>query len=133
MFSGLQINFYVTDVERAVAFYTAIGAFESFRTPRDGTPLHVEVKLAGVTVGLASVAAARDIHGLDVSADAAGAELVLWTDDADAAYAVLVAAGGTTMKAPHDMPNGLRGAWVADPDGNPVEVVQEPAAATAMD
>ena len=40
-FSGLQINFYVSDVERAVAFYTAIGAVESFRTPREGAPLHV--------------------------------------------------------------------------------------------
>ena len=65
-FTGLQINFYVSDVERAVAFYTAIGAVESFRTPREGRPLHVEVTLAGVTVGLASVDAARDLHRLDV-------------------------------------------------------------------
>ena len=50
---------------------------------------------------------------------------MLWTDDADAAYDVLVAAGASTMKPPHVMPNGLRGAWVADPDGNPIEVVQE--------
>ena len=125
MFTGLQINFYVSDVERAVVFYTAIGAVESFRTPRDGPPLHVEVKLAGVTVGLASVDAARDLHGLDVSAEGNAAELVLWTDDADAAYDVLVTAGATPMKPPHVMPNGLRGAWVADPDGNPIEVVQE--------
>ena len=38
MFTGLQINFYVSDVERAVVFYTAIGAVESFRTPREGDP-----------------------------------------------------------------------------------------------
>ena len=78
-----------------------------------------------MTVGLASVDAARDLHGLDVSAGGNAAELVLWTDDADAAYDVLVAAGASPMKPPHLMPNGLRGAWVADPDGNPIEVVQE--------
>jgi uncharacterized glyoxalase superfamily protein PhnB len=123
MFTELQINLYVDDVERALAFYAAIGAEESFRTPTDGVPVHVEVRLAGVTLGLASVDAARQDHGLDVSSAGNAAELGLWTDDLDAAFDALLAAGGTSMAEPVDLPNGLRVAWVADPDGNPLHLV----------
>jgi predicted enzyme related to lactoylglutathione lyase len=51
-------------------------------------------------------------------------EVVVWTDDADAAYARLVAAGAPALSEPHDWLGTLRVAWVADPEGNPVELVQ---------
>jgi lactoylglutathione lyase len=124
MYTDFQINLYVEDVERAVGFYAAIGAIESFRTPMEGTPDHVEVRLAGATIGLASVRAARERHGLDVSAEGNAAEIVLWTDDLDPTYDALVAAGGRVMAAPETLPTGLRVAWVADLDGNPVHLVQ---------
>jgi lactoylglutathione lyase len=124
MFSELQVNLYVEDVERAVGFYRALGAVESFRTPAEGVPDHVEVHLAGVTLGLASVRAARDHHGLDVSSAGSPFELGLWTDDADAAWAALLAAGATPMVEPDDLPNGLRVAWARDLDGNVVHLVQ---------
>ena len=44
---------------------------------------------------------------------------------ADAAFARLTAAGGRALSEPHDWLDGtLRVAWVADLDGNPVELVE---------
>jgi catechol 2,3-dioxygenase-like lactoylglutathione lyase family enzyme len=52
-------------------------------------------------------------------------EIALWTDDVDAAFADLVDAGARALSAPHDWLGGtLRVAWVADPDDNPVELVE---------
>ena len=124
MFSELQVNLYVDDVERALAFYSRLGAVESFRTPAEGVPDHVEVKLAGVTLGLASVRAATEHHGLDVSAEGSPFELGLWSDNADAAWDALIGAGAVPMVEPHDLSNGLRVAWARDLDGNVVHVVQ---------
>ena len=125
MFSGFQINLYAVDVERCVAFYAAIGFSESFRTPRDGPPIHVELRWRDLTLGVASVESARADHGLAVSAEGNAMELCLWCDETDAAYASLLAAGGTSMSEPHDWLDGsLRVAWVADPEGNPIELVQ---------
>ena len=123
MYTGFQTNLYVTDVERALAFYTALGGEETFRTPAEGVPDHVELRLAGAAIGLASEAAARDHHGLDVYAPGNAVELVLWTDDLATAWADLLAAGATPMAPPEDLPTGLSVAWAADPDGNPVHLV----------
>ncbi|HEX5090717.1 MAG TPA: VOC family protein [Nocardioides sp.] len=45
-------------------------------------------------------------------------------DDTDATYAGLLAHGATAMSEPHDWLGTLRVAWVVDPDGHPVELVQ---------
>ncbi len=120
-----QVNMYVDDVERSVTFYTGLGFEESFRTPREGSPIHVELRLDGFCLGIANVASARSDHGLDVSPDGNAMEICLWTEDVDHAYAELLAAGALSMSEPHDWLQGsLRVAWVADLDGNPIELVQ---------
>ena len=40
------MNIYSGDVLRAVDFYRGIGFEETFRTPREGAPIHVELELA---------------------------------------------------------------------------------------
>ena len=54
MFSAPQVNIYSEDVVRAVEFYRRIGFEETFRTPSDGPPIHVELRLDGFTVGIAA-------------------------------------------------------------------------------
>lgn len=124
-FTDPQINYYVEDVEVAVRFYTQhFGFVETFRTPQQGKPDHVELKLGPLVLGLASREAGRAVHGLPLGA--AGnprAELVLWTDDVDAVYTSLVENGVPSVRPPHDFLSSLRSAWVLDPDGNPVEIV----------
>jgi len=126
MFSAPQVNIYSADVARSIEFYRGIGFEETFRTPRDGAPIHVELVLDGFKVGIAAVGSAVADHGLDLdlAQPGRGMEIVLWTDDTDAAFAGLVAAGAREVSAPHDWLESLRVAWVADPDDNPIELVQ---------
>jgi catechol 2,3-dioxygenase-like lactoylglutathione lyase family enzyme len=126
MFGSPQVNIYSADVVRAVEFYRSFGFEESFRTPREGLPIHVELELDGFKLGIASVASAVADHGLDLDLGkpGRGVEIALWTDDADAAFARAVAAGARALSEPHDWLGSLRVAWVADPDGNPVELVE---------
>jgi catechol 2,3-dioxygenase-like lactoylglutathione lyase family enzyme len=119
-----QTNLYSADVPRTVAFYERLGFTETFRTPAEGLPIHVELVLDGFKLGVADVGSARRDHGLEVTSDGRGAEVCVWTDDTDATYADLLAHGATSMSAPHDWLAELRVAWVADPDGHPVELVQ---------
>ena len=48
---------------------------------------------------------------------------MLWTDDVDRVYADLLARNVATLSPPHDFLDSHRAAWVADPEGNPVQIV----------
>jgi uncharacterized glyoxalase superfamily protein PhnB len=126
VFTGFQVNMYADDVEPGVAFYAALGFEETYRYAPAGEPLHVELRNDGLTIGIASVRAARDEHGIDVSQEGGAMEIVLWCDDVEAVYAQALAVGATAMREPHDFQDGrLRVGWVMDPLGNPLELVQE--------
>ncbi len=119
------VNYYVEDVEVAVRFYVGhFGFVETFRTPKQGKPDHVEVKSGTLTLGLASKEAGKTVHGLPLgSGGYPRVELVVWTEDVDAAYADLTGKGVPAVSPPHNFLGSLRSAWVMDPDGNPVEIV----------
>ena len=121
-----QINLYVSDVERSLAFYTEhFGFRETFRFPKAGPLKHVEVRLDGLVLGLADVTAAIDDHGLPAVTSPHRVEICIKTNDVDAEFARLVAAGVPVIKPPHDFIGILRGAWFADPDGGPVQIYQD--------
>jgi lactoylglutathione lyase len=121
--SGL-VNLYTHDIDTSVAFYRdLLGLRETFRTPTDGTAEHVEMAAGGFTIGLGTVEAARRVHGVDGTPGAPAMVVVLWTDDVDATFAKLVAAGAPEVSQPHDAGNDNRNAVVRDPDGNLVELV----------
>jgi catechol 2,3-dioxygenase-like lactoylglutathione lyase family enzyme len=130
VFSAPQINIYSDDIERSLEFYRDLGFEETFRTPPDGTPVHVELMLDGFKLGIADAKSVVATHGLDVdlSRPGRGIEIALWTDDVDTAFARLVASGAPPLSAPHDWLH-LRGAWVADPHRNPIQLVQRRAVA----
>src|SRR5713226_9596872 len=93
MFARPQVNFYVADVEASATFYrNCFGFMETFRTPTEGHPEHVEVRLDGFTLGLATVEAAQRVHDIPAGTGPARAELVVWSEDVDGAYAGLIAA-----------------------------------------
>jgi predicted enzyme related to lactoylglutathione lyase len=120
-----MINLYSKDLDRAVAFYSEFGFVETFRTPAAGAPSHVELTLEGFRLGIATLGAARAHHGLSPSGDGRWIEIVVWTNDTDAALRTLVEKGVSVLSPPHDFLDGkLRAAWVADPDGNPIQLVQ---------
>ncbi|MCC6790732.1 MAG: VOC family protein [Thermomicrobiales bacterium] len=124
MFRDPQVNLYVSDIDASIRFYAGLLGFqETFRTPETGKPVHIELTLGGLTLGLADMEAARGMHNLPAQPGPTRAEIAVWTDDADAAYAHLIANGAGTISAPHDFIGRLRAAWVTDPDGGPVQLV----------
>jgi lactoylglutathione lyase len=124
MFVTPMVNLYTNDIEAALAFYRDLFGFaETFRTPREGIPTHVELRLDGFTIGLSSAEAARRVHGVEAAPGSPAMALVLWTHDVDEAYQKLAAAGVPTVQTPHDSSNNNRSALLRDPDGNLVEII----------
>jgi catechol 2,3-dioxygenase-like lactoylglutathione lyase family enzyme len=125
-FRSPQVNLYSRDLPRAVAFYKQFGFVETFRTPEKGPIAHIELKLDGFILGIATFEAARETHKLHPGGEGHWAEIVVRTDDVDKAVKDLVAKGAPLITAPHDFADGtLRAGWIADPDGNPVQVYQQ--------
>jgi lactoylglutathione lyase len=126
MFVDGLANLYTRDIEASIRFYRDLLGFkESFRTPKTGTPTHVEFKVGGFTLGLGTVEAAKRVHGVDATPGAPAVALVFWTDDVDRAFDRLTSAGVRGVMPPHDTGNGNRNALFRDPDGNLVEAVSK--------
>ena len=120
MFATAFVNLYTADIEAGLRFYRDLLGFEeTFSTPTEGTPAHVELTLNGFSLGLA----ARTAHGVDASPGSPAMALVVWTDDVDDAFAFLTSAGVPAVQPPHDTGNDNRIALLRDPDGNLVEIV----------
>jgi glyoxylase I family protein len=119
-----QVILFSEDIPRILEFYTKLGFTETFRVPAEGEPIHVDLILDGYKIGFASIDSARNDHGLSPSVEGHRATIALWTDDTAGTYAELVANGVTGVEAPHVWLDRLLIAWIADPDGNPIQIVQ---------
>ncbi|MFC0507319.1 VOC family protein [Micromonospora costi] len=126
MFDTALVNLYTKDIEAGIRFYRdLLGFTETFRTPTEGVPEHIELRLGGFTVGLGTVEAARRVHGVEAEPGRPTMALVVWAHDVDEAYDRLVAAGVPAVQPPHDTGNNNRNALLRDPDGNLVEIVSK--------
>lgn len=128
VFQGGQSNYYVQDVERMAAFYrSSFGFQETFRTPQEGTPEHIELRLGEYLIGLSSVEAGRRIHQLPLDPGKPRGEIVLWTNDVDQAHAMLMEKKTPCIREPHNFDVNeqlrLRVAWYEDPEGNIFQLV----------
>lgn len=127
-FQGGQTNYYVQDVESLAAFYREnFGFKETYRTPKEGLPEHVEIRLGDFLLGLSSLEAGRSIHRLPLDPGKPRGEIVLWTNGVDQAHAMLVARQVRCLREPHDFNVNeslrLRVAWYEDPEGNIFQTV----------
>jgi lactoylglutathione lyase len=124
MFGSAMVNLYTANIDAGLRFYRDfLGFEETFRTPTDGTPEHVELILNGFVLGLGTVEAAKRVHGVAASPGSPAMVLVVWTDDVDAAFEQLTSAGAPVVQPPHNTGNNNRNALLRDPDGNLVEIV----------
>jgi hypothetical protein len=99
-FRDPMINLYSHDLSQAAAFYSELGFVETFRTPASGEPVHMELTKDGFTLGIATMEAAKQQHNLRPGGEGHWIEIVLWTDDTDAAVNALVA-----RARPFSLPN----------------------------
>lgn len=119
-----QVNYYVHDVEKMADFYCRhFGFKESFRHPKEGPPLKVEVRLDDFCLGFGHVDVVRSMHQLDVNPGSPRGEIALWADDVDAVHDRLTSQGVRCISPPHGFVGTLRAAWFEDPEGNPIQVV----------
>lgn len=131
-FSDPQVILFVADCERASAFYQNFGFEETFRTTSKA-PVKIELLLGGFGLGLALPEPAATSHGLHPVVHGHRACITLWTDDADAAYQLALDAGARGHSAPHAFQDGrLLVAFVEDPDGHPVQFVQQASTSAAQ-
>lgn len=126
MFASAFVNLYTRDINAGLRFYRDLLGFqETFRTPKEGTPDHVELKLNGFGLGLGTVEAAKRVHGVSATPGTPAMVLVVWTEDVDRAFAHLTAVGTPVVQPPHNTGNNNRNALLRDPDGNLVEIVSK--------
>ena len=124
MFTEGFVNLYTRNIEAGIHFYRDLLGFrETFRTPKEGTPEHVELTLNGFGVGLGTVEAAKRVHGVDAAPGSPAMVLVVWTDDVDKSFELLKSVGTPVVQPPHDAGSSNRSALLRDPDGNLVEIV----------
>ncbi len=119
-----QVILFVGDTEVAARFYGHLGFRETFRT-REAPPIKIELALGGFELGLALPGPAAASHGITPVTAGHRACITLWTDDVEAAYRDALGVGARDHAAPHPFLDGrLRVAFVEDPDGHPVQLVQ---------
>ncbi|MEO3884707.1 VOC family protein [Nonomuraea sp. B5E05] len=129
----LHLGLRVTDLERSLAFYTALGYAELGRVPETGFGSLTMLKLPDdpfVSLELVHDPArpVKDVSAVN--------HLVVQVDDLEATIAEL-AARGVTAGPPAEPGPGIRTSWLTDPDGHRIELVQwppgHPAGMTAAD
>jgi len=103
MFKEGFVHLYTRDIETGIHFYRDLLGFrETFRTPKQGTPEHVEFTLNGFGVGLGTVEAAKRGHGVEASPGSPAMVLVVWTGDVDKFFELLTSVGTPVVQPPHD-------------------------------
>jgi lactoylglutathione lyase len=118
---------YVEDVERSARFYVDGFGFElSSRWPQEGALDYAYLRLnEGPGIGLTTIAAAEQVQARPLArAKMPSFELCIEAADVEVACARLVSLGARILTAPKDMPWGERIAYVEDPDGHPVHILQ---------
>lgn len=121
-----QVNLFCEDVERCAQFFEAPGMPRAFTSPGTGAREKIEVDAGGFRIGFDSVEAANRIA--DLGATAGGprsTDVALWVHDADGLYERALQMGGTSLRAPMNGPAGLRYAWILDPEGHQIRLLQE--------
>lgn len=113
----------VDDIDKAQRFYT-----ETLGLPlkhRSGE--YVQIALSGTRLGLFSRSAMASTLGQTLEPESSSTKFALGfkVENCDAAFAELVACGVPAVTAPQTRSWGQRTAYVADPDGNLIELVED--------
>ena len=108
----------VDGAEEAIRFYTqALGATEVLRLPMGDKIGHAEIKIGDSHVMLSDEWPDMDIRG-PKSRGGATSSLMVYVEDADAAFARAVAAGATVERPVEDQFYGDRNGAIVDPFGH---------------
>jgi lactoylglutathione lyase len=118
----LHLGLRVTDLDRSLAFYTAVGYVKLGTVPETDFGSLTMLKLPDDP--FVSLELVHD-PARPVKDTGAVNHLVIQTDDIDATVADL-ATKGVTTEPPAELGPGFKTAWLTDPDGYRIELVQWP-------
>ncbi|MGC4959292.1 VOC family protein [Actinomadura citrea] len=118
----LHLGLRVTDLERSLAFYAALGYAKVGSVPETGFGSLTMLQLPDDP--FVSLELVHD-PARPLEDTSAVNHLVVQVDDLEAAIADL-AANGVTAEPPAEPGPGLRTSWLTDPDGYRIELVQWP-------
>jgi catechol 2,3-dioxygenase-like lactoylglutathione lyase family enzyme len=117
-------NVFTHELGGSLAFYQGVlGLPETFRTPRDAAPEHVEMAAGGFVLAVSTAEAAGRVFGVEPAVGHPAVSLVFWVDDVDTTFEAATAAGAPAVTPPHDTGNANRNAAVRAPEGTLVELV----------
>jgi lactoylglutathione lyase len=110
---------YVSNVGRAVEFYTLLGYRPTYQFPLEGDPHYVGLERGDSSLGLFDSHWPEAQLGITVGT-APRFELFVYVDNVDAEVESFRTAGYTILQEPATMPWGERQAYISDPDHNPI-------------
>ena len=116
----------VESLEASLRFYEArLGGERSYQFPGEGEAAFVVLRFDQTELGLGQLGAGPSLHG-QPQRPATGhrIELCLYVSGLDATVAALAAQGAPVLLKPTAQPWGERVAYVGDPDGNLVMLVE---------
>ncbi len=116
---------YASDVSRTARFWERLGFSRFFQLPADGEPGYVGLRRGGSELAVVAADWPRQQYGLGLG-NGPRFEMYVYVDDVDELVAQLRAEAVTVVRDPADMAWGERIATIADPDGNPVALSNEP-------
>ena len=115
-----HVILYVTDLNRAVAFYRDTLGLELKLVDRG----YAEFVTEGTKIGLFSRVGLAELLGEEGASREPGGEVLFLVDDAEEEARRLREAGVPVLSGPADRPWGHRTVHVLDPDGHVVELAQ---------
>lgn len=128
--TGIQVRavrVLATDAEALAAFYEKAFGFSETRRPIDRPTMKEIIINAGTTKAAAEKATSAPIVIMSRGQNPPGgatASLILQVPSLDTAVASATAAGATVFRQPNTSAEGLRYAFLKDPDGNQIELVE---------
>jgi lactoylglutathione lyase len=113
-----HVTFCVSDLDRSLAFFAALGFREQFRFNADAQTTNVFLEIAGLPTRLELAAA-------DTPAETGYSHFAIRVDDLDAALAALAAEGiGPDSGQGIIEAGSARYCYVRDPDGGRIELLE---------
>jgi lactoylglutathione lyase len=118
-----QPNLYTSDIDAMSAFYQLLGFTESYRFPTDGPPAFAALQRGTFFINLSVFDDVRRSSGLPRIGPTRNhqMDLVVIVEDVDDTLDAL-RGSVTVVVEPKNQPWGERHAYVADPEGNYVQI-----------
>ena len=115
----------VTDMTRALAFYQRVlGGKQTYQFPPEGGPAYLTLKFGETELGIGLISD-KPLHGIPQRpATGHRIELCINVDDVDQAIVELEEIGTRVVMPEQELPWGERSAYVEDPEGNLVLLVE---------